>query len=205
MTGWSRVGLTVLLVLLGALALTACGATDGATSRDLRPSSPSVSNADGAAASPSSGPTKDVSSIVGIWRFDALTGVPPSQLPSGAMADNRQDIVIRDDGSFRWGRWSGSVEGSGRVFAFLITRPARLRENLEYWGANVGIWRTNEKLWIWFPDLGQDRDFDQGEAVREDIDPPDMRFRRVGSIDRRSRISRSASAVGWALLQPSRG
>jgi hypothetical protein len=31
---------------------------------------------------------------------------------------------------------------------------------------------------IWLPDLGQDRDVDFGDAV-EDIDSPDMEFRRV--------------------------
>jgi hypothetical protein len=31
---------------------------------------------------------------------------------------------------------------------------------------------------VWLPDLGQDRDVDFGDAV-EDIDSPDMEFRRV--------------------------
>ena len=50
----------------------------------------------------SDGTPSDVASIVGTWEFAALTGVPPAKLPHGSIPDDRRDLVIRNDGSFRW-------------------------------------------------------------------------------------------------------
>ena len=92
--------------------------------------------------------------------------------------DNRRDLVIRNDGSFRWGTWFGHVDGSGTEFALFIARPAGLRQRFDDFGASVSIPIVGRRMQIWLPDLGQDRDVDFGDAV-EDIDSPDMEFRRV--------------------------
>jgi hypothetical protein len=126
----------------------------------------------------SDGTASDVASIVGTWEFAALTGVPPAELPPGSVPDNRRDLVIRNDGSFRWGTWFGHVDGSGTEFALFIARPADLRQRFDDFGASVSISIVGHRMQIWLPDLGQDRDVDFGDAV-EDIDSPDMEFRRV--------------------------
>ena len=125
-------------------------------------------------------PPLDVTPIAGTWGFASITGVAPALLPRGAVPDNRSDLVVEGDGSFRWGRWSGRVEGSGKDFALLVERPTELRQRFDEYGASIGIALRGGELLVSLPDLGQDRDVDRGEA-QEDIDSPDMAFRRVGS------------------------
>jgi len=115
--------------------------------------------------------------IVGRWRFAAITGVPPVELPRGALPDNRHDLVISRTGTFRWGRWSGIVRGAGTRFSLEVTAPAPLAQRFDDYGAAIGILRDGDGIQIWLPDLGQDRDVDIGSAV-EDIDPPDVAFVR---------------------------
>jgi hypothetical protein len=132
-----------------------------------------------ASGSPSPATTSlDVTPITGTWRFASITGVAPELLPPGAVPDNRSDIVIRKDGSFRWGHWSGRVEGSGRSFALFATEPTPLRQRFDAYSAGIGLLLQGGELLVWLPDLGQDRDVDRGEA-QEDIDSPDMAFRRA--------------------------
>jgi hypothetical protein len=107
-----------------------------------------------------------------------LTGVPPSLLPDGALRDSRADIIIRGDGTFRWGRWTGYVEGSAGEFGMFVTRPANLRRRFAEYNASVGIVVVHDEMRVWLSDLGQDRDIDVGQA-QEDIDSPDMLFRRL--------------------------
>lgn len=120
----------------------------------------------------------DVASIAGTWEFEALTGVPPAELPPGSVPDNRHDLVIDDDGSFRWGSWSGHVEATGTGFALYVERPERLGRRFMDYGASAGVTIDGDEMRIWLPDLGRDRDVDIGAAV-EDIDSPDMAFRRA--------------------------
>jgi hypothetical protein len=120
-----------------------------------------------------------VAVIAGTWEFEALTGVPPAELPPGSVPDNRHDLVIDADGSFRWGSWSGYVDASGSGFALFVVRPARLGQDFVDYGASAGITIEGDEMRIWLPDLGRDRDVDIGAAV-EDIDSPDMAFRKVG-------------------------
>jgi hypothetical protein len=120
----------------------------------------------------------DVTPIAGTWRFASITGVAPELLPRGAVPDNRSDIVIRKGGSFRWGHWSGRVEGSGRSFAMFVTEPTPLRQRFDAYSAGIGLLLQGGELLVWLPDLGQDRDVDRGDA-QEDIDSPDMAFRRA--------------------------
>jgi hypothetical protein len=122
--------------------------------------------------------TLDVTPIAGTWRFASITGVAPELLPPGAVPDNRSDIVIRKDGSFRWGHWSGRVKGSGRSFALFVTEPTPLRQRFDEYSAGIGLLLQGGELLIQLPDLGQDRDVDRGEA-QKDIDSPDMAFRRI--------------------------
>ena len=126
----------------------------------------------------SDGTASDVASVVGTWEFAALTGVPPAELPPGSVPDNRRDLVIRSDGSFRWGTWFGHVDGSGYEFDLFIARPAGLRQRFDDFGASVSISIVGHRMQIGLPDLGQDRDVDFGDAV-DDFDSPDMEFRRV--------------------------
>ena len=114
----------------------------------------------------------------GTWEFAALTGVPSAELPPGSVPDDRRDLVIRNDGSFRWGTWFGHIDGSGTEFDLFIARPAGLRQRFDDFGASVSISIVGNRMQIRFPDLGEDRDVDFGDAV-EDIDSPDMMFRRV--------------------------
>jgi hypothetical protein len=100
------------------------------------------------------------------------------ELPPGSVPDDRRDLVIRNDGSFRWGTWLGHVDGSDPGSALLIARPTDLRQRFDDFGASVSISIVGNRMQIWLPDLGQDRDVDFGDAV-EDIDSPDMEFRRV--------------------------
>ena len=65
----------------------------------------------------SDGTASDIASVVGTWEFAALTGVPPAELPTGSVPDDRRDLVIRNDGSFRWGTWLGHVDGSDSASA----------------------------------------------------------------------------------------
>ena len=119
-----------------------------------------------------------VASIAGTWEFEALTGVPPAELPPGSVPDNRHDLVIDAGGSFRWGSWSGRVEAMGSDFALVVVRPQRLGQRFIDYGASAGITVVGDDMRIWLPDLGRDRDVDIGAAV-EDIDSPDMAFRRA--------------------------
>jgi hypothetical protein len=57
-------------------------------------------------------------------------------------------------------------------------RPANLRRRFEEYNASVGIVIVHGEMQVWLPDLGQDRDIDVGQS-QEDIDSPDMLFRRV--------------------------
>ncbi len=158
--------------LLGALALGAC---------DSAPPEPSSSFVvpRGTTHSPSQAST-DVSSIAGRWRFKSLTGVLPSRLPTGALPDNRHDIVVHENGSFRWGQWSGSIKYVAPNFLMYVVRPGPLRRRFDRWGAFVVLFLDGNKLDVFLPDLGRDRDLDFGSAI-EDIDSPDMRFRRARS------------------------
>jgi hypothetical protein len=124
------------------------------------------------------GEDSDLASIAGTWEFEALTGVPPAELPPGSIPDNRHDLLIEDDGSFRWGSWSGHVEATGAGFALYVERPDRLGQRFIDYGTSAGITIDGDEMRIWLPDLGRDRDVDIGAAV-EDIDSPDMAFRRA--------------------------
>ena len=115
--------------------------------------------------------------IVGRWRFDAITGVPPDELPKQALRDNRNDLVIAADGSFHWGGWTGMVTGAGTDFLLDITAPTALRERFDFYGAAIVVLRDGRTLKIWLPDLGADRDVDVGSAG-DDIDSPDLAFVR---------------------------
>lgn len=124
----------------------------------------------------------DLSSVIGTWEFVSLTGVPLSLLPPGALRGPRDDIVIRADGSFRWGHWSGFVkfDVAGGKFGMFPTQPGKLQRRFEEYNAGVGISIVHGRMQVWLPDLGQDRDVDVGQS-QEDIDSPDMLFRRAGS------------------------
>jgi hypothetical protein len=115
--------------------------------------------------------------IVGSWRFDRLTGVPPRELPQGALADNRHDLVIAPDGTFTWGSWSGMASGAQDRFSLVVTDPSTLARRFDDYGASITIVLVDDEMRIWLPDLGRDRDVDVGTAV-EDIDARDMAFVR---------------------------
>ena len=161
-----------LALLLVAVSITG-PACDGATTPDADASVPVEEG--GSPKAPQFVPA----GITGRWRFEALTGVPPDELPAGALPDNRHDLVISPDGEFRWGRWSGVVSGAGTRFSMDVTGPASLAQRFDDYGAGIGVLRDGDELHIWLPDLGQDRDVDVGSAV-EDIDAPDMAFVRAG-------------------------
>jgi len=128
----------------------------------------SVSSADvDAQPHQSDGTGSDVASVVGTWEFAALTGVPPAELPPGSIPDNRRDLVIGNDGSFRWGTWFGHVDGSGTDFDLFIARPAGLRQRFDDFSASVSIPIVGKRMQIWLPALGQDRDVDFGDAVED--------------------------------------
>jgi hypothetical protein len=76
------------------------------------------------------------------------------------------------------GTWFGHVDGSDPGSALLIAGPTDLRQRFDDFGASVSISIVGNRMQIWLPDLGQDRDVDVGDAV-EDIDSPDMEFRQV--------------------------
>jgi hypothetical protein len=76
------------------------------------------------------------------------------------------------------GTWLGHVDGSDPGSALLIAGPTDLRQRFDDFGASVSISIVGNRMQIWLPDRGQDRDVDVGDAV-EDIDSPDMEFRRV--------------------------
>lgn len=173
-TGVGWVWITSCAVLTSMGALSAACSTRG-SSDVVR--SVSAANVD-VQPHESDGIASDVASVVGTWEFAGLTGVRPGELPPGSVPDNRRDLVIRNDGSFRWGTWFGYVNGSGTEFALFIARPAGLRQRFDDFGASVSISIVGRRIQIWLPDLGQDRDVDFGDAV-EDIDSPDMEFRRV--------------------------
>lgn len=133
------------------------------------------------AGSPSpSADSPDLSALIGNWEFVSLTGVPVSLLPPGAVRGPRDDIVIRADGSFRWGHWSGFLkfDVAGDKFGMYPTLPTKLRRRFEEYNAGVGISIVRGKMAVILPDLGQDRDIDLGQAA-EDIDSPDMMFHRL--------------------------
>ena len=167
-------------MIASCAVLTCMGALSAACStRGTSDVARSVSAADvDAQPHQSDGTASDVASVVGTWEFAALTGVPPAELPSGSVPDNRRDLVIRSDGSFRWGTWFGHVDGSGTEFDLFIARPAGLRQRFDDFGASVSISIVGHRMQIGLPDLGQDRDVDFGDAV-DDFDSPDMEFRRV--------------------------
>ena len=172
--GVGRVWIASCAVLTCMGALSAACSTRG-TSDDAR--SGSAADVD-VQPHQSDGTASDVASVAGTWEFAALTGVPPAELPPGSVPDNRRDLVIRNDDSFRWGTWFGHVDGSGTEFDLFITRPAGLRQRFDDFGASVSISIVGQRMQVWLPDLGQDRDVDFGDAG-EDIDSPDMEFRRV--------------------------
>jgi len=118
--------------------------------------------------------------LAGTWSFVAFPGVRPSLLTPGSIPDNRHDIVIFEDGSYRWGRWSGSVEGADGEFSMYLDRPLALRRRFDDYNAVVSLLLEGDELEVWLPDLGIDRDIDRG-AAGEDIDDADMLFRRVSS------------------------
>jgi hypothetical protein len=117
----------------------------------------------------SDGTPSDVASIVGTWEFAALTGVPPAKLPHGSIPDDRRDLVIRNDGSFRWGTWLGYVDGSDPGSALLIAGPTDLRQRFDDFGASVSTSIVGNRMQIWLLDLGQDRDVDVGDASKTSI------------------------------------
>jgi hypothetical protein len=131
--------------------------------------------------SPSLG-ASDLSAAIGTWEFVARTGVPLPLLPPSAVRGPEADLVIHADGSFQWGGWTGFVrfEGSEGEFALFLTHPANLRRRFKEYNAGVGVSIAGRKMQIIFPDLGQDRDIDYGQA-QEDIDSNVMLFRRVRS------------------------
>jgi hypothetical protein len=164
------------MILVSSVAVVSCG--QGSPPRSSSPSPPvHVSPADTSESpAPSVGPFVGTG-VVGRWRFDAITGVPPDELPKDALRDNRNDLAIAEDGSFRWGGWTGTVTGAGTDFLLDITAPAALRERFDFYGAAIVILRDGRTLKIWLPDLGADRDIDKGSAG-EDIDSPDLAFVR---------------------------
>jgi hypothetical protein len=121
----------------------------------------------------------DLERLIGTWEFEAVTGVPPSELPPGALPDNRHDLVVKHDATFEWGRWAGRIEGSGSQFKLFVTRPATLRNRFVDYGASINVVVVGQHMRIWLPDLGEDRDVDLGEEVVDDNDSPDMAFRRA--------------------------
>jgi hypothetical protein len=151
----------------------------GTTMLEATEVSTSVSEADFDLRHAVDGNDSEVASIEGTWVFDALTGVRPSQLPPGSVPDNRHDIVIDETGSFHWGSWSGHVEGSGNDLKLFVEQPRELGRRFAEYQASVSAWIAGGRMKVWLPDLGQDRDVDFGTAV-EDIDSPDMAFRRLG-------------------------
>jgi hypothetical protein len=166
----------VAVIVVSSIAVVSCG-------QGPPPDSPSSSPPVGASpADASESPVQGVgpfvgTGIVGRWRFDAITGVPPDELPKQALRDNRNDLVIAADGSFRWGRWTGMVTGAGTDFLLDITAPTALRERFDFYGAAIVVLRDGRTLKIWLPDLGADRDVDVGSAG-DDIDSPDLAFVR---------------------------
>lgn len=166
----------VAVIVVSSIAVVSCG-------QGPPPDSPSSSPPVGASpADASESPVQAVgpfvgTGIVGRWRFDAITGVPPDELPKQALRDNRNDLVIAADGSFRWGRWTGMVTGAGTDFLLDITAPTALRERFDFYGAAIVVLRDGRTLKIWLPDLGADRDVDVGSAG-DDIDSPDLAFVR---------------------------
>jgi hypothetical protein len=135
----------------------------------------------GPAGSPSPSPgSSDLSAAIGTWEFVARTGVPLPLLPPGAVRGPESNLVIHADGSFRCGGWTGFVrfEGSEGEFALFLTHPANLRRRFKEYNAGVGVSIDGRKMQTIFPDLGQDRDIDYGQA-QEDIDSADMLFRRI--------------------------
>jgi hypothetical protein len=150
----------------------------GTTLLEATEVSRSVSGTDFDARHDVDGVDAGISAIEGRWVFDALTGVPPSDLPPGSVPDNRHDIVIDETGSFHWGAWSGHVEGSGKDFLLLVDQPPQLGRRFAEYQASVAAWIEGNRMQVWLPDLGVDRDVDLGAAV-EDIDSPDMAFRSV--------------------------
>jgi hypothetical protein len=166
----------VAVIVVSSIAVVSCG-------QGPPPDSSSSSPPVGASpADASESPVQSVgpfvgTGIVGRWRFDAITGVLPDELPKQALRDNRNDLVIAADGSFRWGGWTGMVTGAGTDFLLDITAPPALRERFDFYGAAIVVLRDGRTLKIWLPDLGADRDVDVGSAG-DDIDSPDLAFVR---------------------------
>jgi hypothetical protein len=165
-------GLSITLLTASVVCALSRSHGDGPITRSPRSDDP-------LAESPSPGrEASDLGSIEGTWEFVRLTGVPLSMLPEGALRGPRDDIVIRADGSFRWGSWEGFVQASAGTFGMFVTRPGTLRQRFDRYNASVGIVIVAGEMQIWLPDLGQDRDIDVGQA-QEDIDSPDLLFRRA--------------------------
>ena len=143
-------------------------------------STSSAANTKQASATRSPGPSWGA--IVGRYRF--VPGGAPhyNPLPAGALRGPHDDLVIRADGTFGWGRWSGSVSGSPASLTLLVEHPNRPTWRFFYGDRlPVGIAIDGVRLKVWLPDLGVDRDIDRGETVGtgQDDDAPDMLFRRV--------------------------
>jgi hypothetical protein len=189
---------TVAVLLISAFLAILLSRSGGQAPSQRGGSEPSVIPSP-AGSPPPSADSPDLSTLVGDWEFVSRTGVPVSLLPSGAVRGPRDDIIIRADGSFRWGHWSGfvGIGGSGFRFALFPTQPAKLRRRFEEYNAGVGISTVRGKMLLVIPDLGQDRDIDLGQAA-EDIDSPDMVFRRL-TPSARARLE----SLGGAWFQTS--
>lgn len=123
---------------------------------------------------------QDLERIIGTWQFEALTGVPPSDLPPGALPDNQHDLFVGQDATFKWGQGAGRIEGSRSQFKLFVTKPTTIRNRFVDYGGSINVVVAGQHMRIWLPDLGQDRDVDRGEEVVDDNDSPDMAFRWTG-------------------------
>jgi hypothetical protein len=166
----------VAVIVVSSVAAVSCGRGPPPNSSSSSPPVEASPADTSASPVPSVGPFVGTG-IVGRWRFDAITGVSPDELPKDALRDNRDDLVIAADGLFRWGGWTGTVTGAGTDFLLDITAPTALRKRFDFSGAAIVVLRAGRTLKIWLPDLGTDRDVDMGSAG-EDIDSPDLAFVR---------------------------
>jgi hypothetical protein len=145
-------------------------------------SSSSAANSKQASAVRSPGPSSRA--IAGTYRLVPRGAPHFTPLPAGALRGPHDDLLIRADGTFKWGTWSGSVSGSSASLTLLVQHPSRPTWR-SFYGDRlpVGIAIDGDRLQVWLPDLGVDRDIDRGLAVGtgQDADAPDMLFRRVYS------------------------
>jgi len=146
----------------------------------------------------SSSTVAGLSSLAGTYRFVPRGVERTSPLPPGALRGPHDDLVIRGDGRFTWGAWTGSVEGSPGFLILLVTHPTRsLWRSFDRAGLSIGIAQHGRNLLLWLPDLGIDRDVDRGVAVGAgaDIDPPDMLFHLIRG-DRAGRDRSTPRSLG---------